>query len=341
MKRINYLFDKVCGIQNITEADRKARLNKRKRYGINKHDQNVHEENLQLRESFLNLTYKTSKYNTFTIHEPKERIIYRLPYYPDRIAHHAIMNIMEPIWKKIFINNTYACIKGRGIHKATKDLIKDLKKDPKNTQYCLKLDIRKFYPSVNHDILMQIVKKKVKDKKLLTLIEEIVYSTDGLPIGNYLSQYFSNLYLAYFDHWVKEVLKCKYYYRYLDDIVILSNDKEWLHQIFHKIKEYLKVNLKLEVKKNYQIFDVDTRGIDFVGYVFRHNNVRLRKHIKYRLFRKVIRYINGRIPYDKFYRTCMSYNGWLKYCDSYYICMYIYKTTGITMPILNSYINSK
>lgn len=132
-------------------------------------------------------TYVTSKYKTFKIYEPKERIIFSLPYYPDRIIHHAIMNILEPIWVNIFIDNTYSCIKGRGIHKLAKDLKGDLQKDRENTKYCLKLDITKFYPSIDHDILKKIIRKKIKDKLLLVLLDSIIDSAEGVPIGNYLS----------------------------------------------------------------------------------------------------------------------------------------------------------
>lgn len=121
---------------------------------------------------------------------------------------------MEPIWVKIFTRDTYSCIKNRGIHALLQKLQSDLASDPEGTKYCLKLDIKKFYPSINHKILKQIIRKKIKDKNLLKLLDEIIDSADGVPIGNYLSQFFANLYLAYFDHWVKEELKVKYYYRY-------------------------------------------------------------------------------------------------------------------------------
>ena len=187
MKRIGNLKEKICTLDNIYIADENARLNKTKKYGIYKHDKNKDEENNKLLQDFVNLSYKTSKYSTFKIYEPKERIIYRLPYYPDRIAHHAIMNIMESIWRKLFIKNTYSSIRGRGIHKCVKDLYKDLYNNVEETQYCLKLDIRKFYPSIDHEILYSIIQKKIKDKWLLTLLKGIIDSAEGVPIGNYLS----------------------------------------------------------------------------------------------------------------------------------------------------------
>lgn len=329
MKRINNIYDKICDLDNIEEADNKARKCKRKQYGVIKHDKNRAEDNFGL---FLDLSlenYKTSKYSTFKVYEPKERLIFRLPYYPDRITHHAIMNIMEPIWMKVFTKDTYSCIKGRGIHTLARQLKHDLQNDKEGTKYCAKMDIKKFYPSIDHEILKMIIRKKIKDKKLLKLLDEIIDSADGVPIGNYLSQYFANLYLAYFDHWIKEVLKVKHYYRYADDIVLLSDNKDQLRRWMIAIRIYLKENLKLELKSNYQIFPVEVRGIDFVGYVFRHDYIKIRKGVKLRLMKLVRLYKDGKISQEKFEQSVTSYFGWLKYCNSKNLLRKIYKMTGI------------
>ena len=316
MKRLSNLFDKICTIENIEEADRKARKNKGIRYGILKHDLHPEKDNAELLESLLNGTYKTSEYSTFKIYEPKERLIYRLPYYPDRIVHHAIMNIMEPIWKSIFIKQTYSSIKNRGIHACAKDVRFALDNFPKETRYCLKLDIHKFYPSIDHEILKKIIRIKIKDNRLLKLLDNIIDSAPGVPIGNYLSQFFANLYLAYFDHWVKETLRCKFYFRYADDIVIMGNDKELLNLTLLNINYYLTTKLKLELKPNYQIFPVDSRGIDFVGYRFYHSHTLLRKSIKVKINRLLDRYERGYITLSKLKIIMQSYFGWLKYCNS-------------------------
>lgn len=316
MKRLSNLFDKICTIENIEEADRKARKNKGIRYGILKHDLHPEKDNAELLESLLNGTYKTSEYSTFKIYEPKERLIYRLPYYPDRIVHHAIMNIMEPIWKSIFIKQTYSSIKNRGIHACAKDVRFALDNFPKETKYCLKLDIHKFYPSIDHEILKKIIRIKIKDNRLLKLLDDIIDSAPGVPIGNYLSQFFANLYLAYFDHWVKETLRCKFYFRYADDIVIMGNDKELLNLTLLNINYYLTTKLKLELKPNYQIFPVDSRGIDFVGYRFYHSYTLLRKSIKVKINRLLDRYERGYIALSKLKIIMQSYFGWLKYCNS-------------------------
>lgn len=285
MKRLNNLYEKIISLDNLRLADEKARKGKSNSYGVRRHDRNRDDNIYKLHDQLVKNTFKTSQYYVFNMvtDAGKERTIYRLPYYPDRILHHAIMNIMEPIWVSLFTSDTYSCIKGRGIHGVFRKIKNDLKN--LDTRYCLKLDIRKFYPSIDHDILKQLLRRKIKDAKLLALIDEIINSAPGVPIGNYLSQFFANIFLTYFDHWIKEEKRVKYYYRYADDMVILSNSKQELHSLLIDIKDYLKT-LKLEVKGNYQVFPVDVRGIDFVGYVFRHTHILMRKSIKKTFARK-------------------------------------------------------
>jgi RNA-directed DNA polymerase len=319
MKRIGNLFDKICSIDNLKVADKNARKGKLRSYGVRMHDQNRGDNIRALHVSLLNGTFKTSPYYIFKIYEPKERIIYRLPYYPDRIVHHAIMNMLEPIWVAMFTKDTYSCIKNRGIHGCAKAVRKSLRVDPDGTRYCLKLDIKKFYPSIDHKILKEVIRRKIKDARLLALLDEIIESVDaGVPIGNYLSQFFANVYLTYFDHWVKEELRVKHYFRYADDIVILSSNKKQLHIWFRLIRDYLYNNLKLSVKDNWQVFPVDVRGIDFVGYVFRHKYTLLRKSTKKNLCRRVakIRHMNVHIPRAKWKRWISPWWGWCKYCNS-------------------------
>lgn len=306
MKRINNLYEQICSVENIIKADNVARRGKRKQRGVVEHDKNLESNINLLHELLKNKTYKTSEYTTFTIFEPKERLIFKLPYFPDRITHYAIMNILEPIFLSTFTKDTYSCIKGRGIHAAANALKKALS-DEENTKYCLKLDIKKFYPSVDNNILKQLLRRKFKDNDLLWLLDEIINSTNGLPIGNYLSQYLANFYLTYFDHWIKENLKIKYYFRYADDIVIVHSDKQHLHYLLSEIRKYLDINLKLQVKENYQIFPVEKRGIDFVGYVFYHTHTKLRKGIKQNFARMVYKHKNS--------QSIASYKGWLKHCN--------------------------
>jgi RNA-directed DNA polymerase len=307
MKRIGNLYQLICSKDNLELADKIARKGKKHQWSVIQHDAN-RDENIQLLHKMLTeKTYRTSPYMTFTIREPKERIIYRLPYFPDRICHHAIMNILEQVFVSMFTADTYSCIKGKGIHGAH-NTIKRALRDVPGTQYCLKLDIKKFYPSVDHDILKKLLRKKFKDNDLLWLLDEIIDSADGLPIGNYLSQYFANFYLTHFDHWVKEVMRWKYYFRYADDMIFLAATKEELHRLLILVREYLLTNLRLELKHNYQVFPVEARGIDAFGYVYRHDYVLLRKRTKKNFARMLAR----RPRMESF----VAYNGWLKYCNS-------------------------
>jgi retron-type reverse transcriptase len=294
-------------MENLRLADRKARKGKKSQVGIQKFDQYAEENLLRLQHSLINKTYQTAAYSTFKIYEPKEREVFRLPYFPDRIAHHAIMNILEPIFLSMFTVNSYSCIKGKGIHAALRDLRTSLR-DESGTKYCLKLDIKKFYPSIDHAILKVLLRRKIKDQDLLWLLDEIIESAPGLPIGNYLSQYFANFYLTYFDHWIKEEKAVKHYFRYADDIVILSDSKDQLHALLAEITTYLSSQLHLEVKGNYQVFPVAERGIDFIGYVSFHTHTRLRKSIKQSFARMMAK--------EPKMESIVSYYGWAKHCNS-------------------------
>lgn len=306
MKRYNNLYEKIISKENLELADAKARQGKGDQHGVKAHDKKRAANILLLHEMLKTKQYKTSAYTTFKVFEPKEREVYRLPYFPDRIVHHAVMNIMQPIFVAVFTADTYSCIKGKGIHAASFAVRKALKDIP-GTQYCLKLDIKKFYPSIDHAILKQLLRRKIKDQELLWLLDEIIDSAPGLPIGNYLSQYFANFYLAYFDHWIKEICRMPYYFRYADDMVILHSDKAHLHRLLADIREYLSKELNLSIKENYQVFPVSARGIDFVGYVKFHTHTLLRKTIKKRFARMIARRNNP--------ASIASYNGWVKHCN--------------------------
>jgi len=306
MKRIGNLYEQIVSLKNLQLADEKAQKGKSSQYGVVLHNAKRESNLLVLQDLLATKTFKTSQYDIFTIHEPKERIVYRLPYFPDRITHHAIMNVLEPLFVSSFTADTYSCIKKRGIHKLLRNLTNDLK-NVSGTQYCLKFDIKKFYPSIDHDVLKTLLRRKFKDPDLLWLLDEIIDSAPGLPIGNYLSQYLANFYLSYFDHWLKETLRVRYYYRYADDIVILDSDKSRLHLLLTQIKAHL-AGLNLEVKENHQVFPVSARGIDFVGYVFYHTHVKIRKQIKQNFARKMKANPNDVSKH--------SYLGWLSHCNA-------------------------
>ena len=308
MKRIGNLFEQICSFENLELADHFASKGKLHKRDVQQHLANKEANLLAIRTMLLDKSFKNSPYSVFKVYEPKERDISNLPYYPDRIIHHAIMLVLEPYFNKWFTNDSYSCIKGKGIHAASRAVKRSLRSNRIGTEYCLKLDIKKFYPNIDHSILKQLLCRKIKDSDLLWLLDEIIDSTPGLPIGNYLSQYFANFYLTGFDRFVKQQLGVKHYIRYADDMVILGSNKEDLHSVLAEIRYYLHSELKLTLKSNYQIFPVEVRGIDVVGYVHYHNFTLLRKSIKQNFARKLV---NGCSP-----QTVASYMGWAKHCNS-------------------------
>lgn len=311
MKRHGNLYERIISLDNLEAADVAARKGKKRQPGVLLFDRDKEMNLWRLHCALADKRFSTSAYTTFKVFEPKERLVYRLPYYPDRIVHHAILNILEPFFVSMFIAQSYSCIKGRGIHGAARAVKKALV-DQAGTRFCLKLDMTKFYPSVDHTVLKAHLRRKFKDPDLLWLLDEIIDSAPGLPIGNYLSQYLANFYLTGFDHWLKEQKQVQYYFRYADDLVILGSSKIELHALLADIRAYLGDQLRLSIKDNYQLFPVDTaeagRGIDFVGYVFFHTHTRLRKTIK-RNFAQMAR---RRPSMPSF----ASYWGWAKHCNS-------------------------
>jgi len=266
-----------------------------------------------------NQTFHTAPYVKMVKNEyGKKRIIHKLPYFPDRIVHHAIVQVVGTIWNRVLIRDTYACIVDRGIHDGVHRLKKALR-DFVGTRYCLKMDAKQFYHSIDHAILKEIIRRKIKDCDLLWLIDEIVDSSPGsvgVPIGNYLSQFFGNLYLSSYDHWMKET-GCRYYFRYCDDIVILHKSKRHLHELRRLTERYWSERLNLGLKGNWQIFPVQVRGIDFLGYRFFHGYVLLRKSIASKLKRRM-RLLKQRwelMAPVSVASTIASYNGWMQHAN--------------------------
>lgn len=306
MKRYGNLYEKIYNLENIKLAHKRARAGKTFYKEVKMVDAGEDKYCMLISEMLKNHTFVNSPYSSFTkIDKGKERLIHKLPYYPDRIVHHAIMQILEPIWKPTLINDTFQSIAGRGIHKAKsriEPVIRSVEVD-----YCLKLDIKKFYPSVDNTIMKSVIRRKIKCKETIELLDIIIDSIQGLPIGNYLSQYLGNLYLTYLDHYVKEVLGVKYYYRYCDDIVILSNSKEDLHSILESIREYVQEELKLTIKGDYQIFPI-SRGIDFIGFRFFKSYTLIRTSIATSLKRAGRTFV--KFPSLAAFSSLSSYYGW-------------------------------
>ncbi len=375
MKNTGDLFSKICDMDNLKKAHKNAKKGKGWYQEVKQVDRNLEKALLNLQNSLIEHTYKTSKYKIFYKKEgKKEREIYKLPYYPDRICQWAILQVIEPYLLKTMIADTYSAIPKRGIQPIINDLrgyTKVIKKngevvgkrwvrsilvsDPENTKYCLKMDVRKYYPSILHDILKQRYRELFKDEELIWLLDEIIDSIStcpateenleilqrlgvfanvlisddgreyvdgvGIPIGNYLSQYSGNYNLSPLGHWLKEEKKVKYLYFYMDDIVILGGSKEELHKLKREIDEFMAVNLKQVLKSNWQVFPSKVRGIDFVGYRFFGEYTLLRKSTCKTFKRKMLaisaKRENNMKPTYSEWCSFNSYKGWLKWCDSY------------------------
>ena len=343
MKRVGNLYEKIYDIENL----RKAHQNAKKGKGWYKEVREIEKEPdkylYELQDMMKNHTYKTSDYEVFYKKEgAKTRKIYKLPYFPDRVAQWAILQVIEPYIINHLIVDTYSAIPKRGIHFGLKRVQTAMQTDVKGCQYCLKLDAKHYYQSVNHDILKAKYRRMFKDQDLLWILDEIIDSIDtadeedlisiylldedidpetGIPIGNYLSQYSGNYYFSDFDHWMKEVKHVKHYFRYMDDIVIFGETKEELHRLLADIDEYFMTNMKLKIKDNWQIFPTYVRGVDYLGYRIFMNYVLLRKStckdMKAKMTGIQEKVSNGNLMNYSEWCSINSYRGWLKPVNSF------------------------
>ncbi|MDY0246377.1 MAG: reverse transcriptase domain-containing protein [Methanosarcina mazei] len=308
-------------MENIVSAYENAKRGKTHYQDVTKIEKDREVYLRRVRDMLISHSYRSSEYRTFTICENgKERLVADIPFYPDRIIHWAVMQVIETIILNNLIDQTYAAIPGRGAHQALTKLDSYLK-DEKVT-YCLKTDVRKFFPSIDKNILKSKLRTKIKDRDVLWLLNSIIdqYPLPGIPIGNYTSQYFANFYLSEIDHIMKERYKCHYYLRYMDDIIILGYSKQWLHKMQFILDTEFQL-IGLTMKCNWQIFPIEARGIDFLGYrTFKEFRL-LRKNTKRRLKRTVsevladIKLSGGLNTHNR--GRIASYNGVLSWCDSY------------------------
>lgn len=356
------LFNSICSMDNLYRAYQNAKSGKGWYKEVKQIEKRPFYYLAGLQYMLKNHLFKTSEYEIFILNEgKKKRDVYKLPFFPDRIAQWAILQVIEPFLVANMTADTYSAIPGKGIQPIVNDLrgyyktkrVDGKKKsvwvpsilltDEKNTRYCYKIDLHHYYQSINHEVLKQKFRKVFKDPELLWLLDEIADSINtateedlielslsgeievdpntGIPIGNYMSQYSGNFYLSSFDHWVKEELHVKHYYRYMDDVVIFASSKEELHEIHRKVTAYTRDYLHLNIKGNYQIFPTKVRGVDFVGYRFFGEYTLLRKSTAINFKRKMRacrKKMENNIP-PTYSEWCSfnSYKGWLGNCDSY------------------------
>ena len=356
------LFNSICSMDNLYRAYQNAKSGKGWYKEVKQIEKRPFYYLAGLQYMLKNHLFKTSEYEIFILNEgKKKRDVYKLPFFPDRIAQWAILQVIEPFLLANMTADTYSAIPGKGIQPIVNDLrgyyktkrVDGKKKsvwvpsilltDEENTRYCYKIDLHHYYQSINHEVLKQKFRKVFKDPELLWLLDEIADSINtateedlielslsgeievdpntGIPIGNYMSQYSGNFYLSSFDHWVKEELHVKHYYRYMDDVVIFASSKEELHEIHRKVTAYTRDYLHLNIKGNYQIFPTKVRGVDFVGYRFFGEYTLLRKSTTINFKRKMRacrKKMENNIP-PTYSEWCSfnSYKGWLGNCDSY------------------------
>jgi RNA-directed DNA polymerase len=278
MKRQGNIWPKICSLDALHAAHLAARQGKAHYKEVKWVNANLDAALNAVHRSLVTKTFTTSPYEVSERFDGRKlRTIHKLPYYPDRIVQHALVNACEPAWQASFIRDTFQSIKGRGTHDARKRVLAAVKGN--DGLFALKFDIRKYYPSVNPERMKFKVRKTIKCADTLWLIDNIVDSCDGLPIGNYTSQFLGNVYLSDFDWWVKQTLKPMHYFRYCDDIVVIAGDAESCHRFRNLMFERLNTEYGLEVKPDWQVFPVDSRGLDFVGFVFTSTSVKLRSGI--------------------------------------------------------------
>ena len=317
-RRHGNLFNRIVAAENIEAAYHRARKGKGrmknvKRFAMKK-DQNLE----KIRKTLVEKTFTTSKYQEKTIREPKKRTIYVLPFSPDRIVQHALMAIIEPIWDNMMLSDSYACRVGKGVHRGSRRTMQFVRR----YHYCLKCDVSKFYPSVDHAVLKRIIRRKIKCQNTLWLIDDIIDSFPGgknVPIGNYTSQWFGNLYLNELDTFVKCTLKVGPYVRYCDDFCLFSDEKAQLRAAALSIENFLRDCLKLSMSKC-DLFPV-SHGVDFLGYRHFRRYVLLRKSTATRVMRRLSalpqRLLRRKISKESARSSLASTKGWMKWANTH------------------------
>jgi len=306
------LFNRIISLDNLFLAWREFKCGKTKKIDVIEFQKNLKNNIFNLYTELKSKTYEHSDYFSFYVKDPKLRLINKACT-KDRVLHHAIFRILYPIFDRAFIFDSYSCRINRGTHRAVNKLNNFARKVSRNNTkvcYVLKCDIRKFFDSINQGILLNLIKKKIKDENAIWLINKVVGSfSKGLPLGNITSQLFANIYLNELDQFVKHKLREKYYIRYCDDFVILSDNKNYLENVILKIDNFLKTDLKLFLHPNKVAIRKFNQGIDFLGYVSFPYFIILRKKTKNRMFKKAGKSYN--------IATLISFLGMLKHCKSY------------------------
>ena len=353
MKKHYNLYNKLCSFSNLFLAYKKARTGKTLKKYVVEFEINLERNLADLNNELKNQIYKPKPLETFILRDPKTRRISKSDF-RDRIVHHAIVNILEPIFEKIFIYDSCANRIGKGnlfalnrFDKFKREVSKNGKVIPNKFKdsnyvvgYCLKCDIKHYFQEVNHEILIKIIKKKIADEKVIWLIERILnnYSNHeilrfrdtknsfavfqykegkGVPLGNLTSQFFANVYLNELDYFIKHKLGVKYYLRYVDDFVILHSSKEQLEIWKNQIQKFVEENLKIELHKDKSKVIPLSRGIDFVGFRNFYYFRLLKKRNIRKIKVKINEYEKGEVEYNNLFESFQGWNAYARWADSY------------------------
>jgi len=338
MKNYNNFYYEIYATSNLMLAWKKAAKGKINKDYVKEFGSNLLTNLFDLQNELKTKTYNPKPLKVFILRDPKTRKISKSAF-RDRIVHHALIEIIEPIFDKTFIYDSCANRKDKGNLFAIKRFYNFIKKVSRNGKlngwfnknsikgYCLKADIKHYFDTVDHDILLNIIKRKITDKSIICLIELILNNFNskingkGMPLGNLTSQFFANVYLNELDYFIKHKLKSKYYIRYVDDFIILHNSKEQLETWKYEINKFLRVNLDLELHSEKSKIIPILRGIDFVGFrnfyryrLLRKRNIR-KFHIKLKEFNK--KYYNKEINYDNIYDSMEGWTANAKQANTY------------------------
>ena len=339
MKRVGNLWEQIVGFDNLLIAAKKAQRCKRFKPDILQFNYHLESEILKLQRELISQTYLTGNYKNFQIIDPKPRSISAAPY-RDRVVHHALCNIIAPIFEKTFIADSYANRVGFGTHKALKKFIHYTR----SHKYILQCDISRYFPSIDLQILKQLIHDKIKCPNTLWLIDLIIdrsppqelilerFPNDdlltpierrkGLPLGNLTSQLFANIYLNELDQFIKHHLKAQKYIRYLDDFAIFANDYNFLNTSKLAISDFL-INLRLKLHPVKTQLFATNHGVNFVGFRILPTHTRvLAKNIQRgkKRIRRLQNSVNqGTISTNKLIASCQAWRGHLQHGDTWHL----------------------
>jgi RNA-directed DNA polymerase len=332
MQRVGNLFPTLCSFSNLYSAWRKTRLGSRKTNESAAFLFHLENELLGLRNQLLDGNWKPAPFHFFDIHDPKQRTIAVAPF-RDRVLHHALVNVLEPVWERRFITDSFATRKGKGVHAAVGRAQMFLREYP----WFLKTDVEKFFDSIHQQTLLELLERHIKDKQVLQIAELIIrhggINGIGVPIGNRTSQFFANVYLHPLDLWLKQHHRLKGYVRYMDDFVLFHQDKKHLKSLKYETQNFLREKLQLELKPSATFLNSRQNGLSFLGTRIFPGLIRLRNENLRRITRRIAVkekwYAEGKLSETEFLHSM----------NSYWAMLQFYQSNGLRRDLLGCYLD--